>query len=728
MPWLFHRLGITLHGHQGHGPPPGSPSLSASSPAAGLKDAIHSRHTHHPASAAAAALSSQLQASDSPSIAHGIITTRLDESHNLLTPRASVAEAKAHAAALLARHLGGGGAGGGGGIHVNTGGSGTGGIATPSSGGSPTRAKKDVLALKNEIGPKLIIVMVGLPARGKSYICKKLCRYLSWCGFNTRVFNVGNRRRVMGGEGQAEGGVSPDAGKGGGGNTTSFTGANTNLKPGHISLMADPSSATSSPGLPPFNLPEPILPTSTATSPRDSRQFADQERPVLKVNGEAAENADNNIGGRSPSHRDLLKPALLAANSHSPVVVSAAGTTQHDAKFFDPQNDEARAIRERLAMDTLDEAISWLRDDGGKVAIHDATNSTVERRRAILDRVARERNTQCVFIESICTRGAVLEQNILMKLQGPDYINVPREQAIEDFRARMRNYERAYETIGEEEEARDVSYIKLIDCGRKVTAHNVHGYISSQCVFYLMQIHIKERTIWLTRHGESTYNVFNRIGGDAPLTELGHRYAAALAKFIKSVHPPPTESPGASVASLSLLSEDDPERQRRHREELSVWTSTLERTLQSVEGFIGEGYEMKHFKNLNEISAGNYEDMTYEEIERDHPIVWAERASNKLLFRYPGTGGESYSDVIERLRPIIVELERMESNVLIVSHHVTMRTLLAYFCGLPLEEMTTLNVPLHTLYRLRPMPYGAEVIKYEWNPTTDEFEEIGGTL
>lgn len=40
-----------------------------------------------------------------------------------------------------------------------------------------------------------IIVMVGLPARGKTYISKKLARYLNWVGVRTKVFNVGNYRR-----------------------------------------------------------------------------------------------------------------------------------------------------------------------------------------------------------------------------------------------------------------------------------------------------------------------------------------------------------------------------------------------------------------------------------------------------------------------------------------------------------------------------------------------------
>jgi hypothetical protein len=44
----------------------------------------------------------------------------------------------------------------------------------------------------------LVIAMVGLPARGKSYIVKMLIRYLTWIGFETEVFNVGSYRRKIG--------------------------------------------------------------------------------------------------------------------------------------------------------------------------------------------------------------------------------------------------------------------------------------------------------------------------------------------------------------------------------------------------------------------------------------------------------------------------------------------------------------------------------------------------
>ena len=42
-----------------------------------------------------------------------------------------------------------------------------------------------------------VIALVGLPARGKTYISKKLSRYLNWIGVNTKVFNLGDYRRKM---------------------------------------------------------------------------------------------------------------------------------------------------------------------------------------------------------------------------------------------------------------------------------------------------------------------------------------------------------------------------------------------------------------------------------------------------------------------------------------------------------------------------------------------------
>ena len=43
------------------------------------------------------------------------------------------------------------------------------------------------------------------------------------------------------------------------------------------------------------------------------------------------------------------------------------------------------------------------------------------------------------------------------------------------------------------------------------------------------------RTIFLSRHGESEYNLTARIGGNPPLTNKGQRYAKALGSYINSL-------------------------------------------------------------------------------------------------------------------------------------------------------------------------------------------------
>jgi hypothetical protein len=42
----------------------------------------------------------------------------------------------------------------------------------------------------------LVICMVGLPARGKSYLSRKISRYLNWVGIKSKVFNNGLYRRA----------------------------------------------------------------------------------------------------------------------------------------------------------------------------------------------------------------------------------------------------------------------------------------------------------------------------------------------------------------------------------------------------------------------------------------------------------------------------------------------------------------------------------------------------
>lgn len=88
--------------------------------------------------------------------------------------------------------------------------------------------------------------------------------------------------------------------------------------------------------------------------------------------------------------------------------------------------------------------------------------------------------------------------------------------------------------------------------------------------------------------------------------------------------------------------------------------------------------------------------MTYEEIKERYPHEFEERHKNKLFYRYPGMGGESYMDVIHRLQPMIIELERMSQSCLIITHRVVLRILLGYLLEWSQTQMPHMLVPIHT--------------------------------
>src|SRR4030095_16750485 len=59
-------------------------------------------------------------------------------------------------------------------------------------------------------GQKLAVVMVGLPARGKTFVARKLQRYVSWLGYRTLWVNVGDYRRERAGAKQPAAYFAPD--------------------------------------------------------------------------------------------------------------------------------------------------------------------------------------------------------------------------------------------------------------------------------------------------------------------------------------------------------------------------------------------------------------------------------------------------------------------------------------------------------------------------------------
>ena len=299
-----------------------------------------------------------------------------------------------------------------------------------------------------------------------------------------------------------------------------------------------------------------------------------------------------------------------------------------------------------------------------------------------------------------------------LKLSGPDYKDQDPITALADFKRRVAIYERNYVPLGEFEEKNNMQYVQMIDVGRKIVSHQIKGFLAAQTVYYLVNFNLAARQIWITRHGESLDNVNGKIGGNSPLSENGRRYAKALARFIDherlewtirqrdkaaSTHFPPL--PGDTTPPNPECSKSD----NAPEKNFCVWTSMLERSIQTAQDFDEEEYDIKQMRMLDELNAGDMEGMTYEGIRSQHTDEYELRRSDKLHYRYPGAGGEGYLDIINRLRAVIVEVERMTDHVLLVGHRSVARVLLAYFMGLQRDDVADLDVPLGALYMLEPV-------------------------
>lgn len=140
--------------------------------------------------------------------------------------------------------------------------------------------------------------------------------------------------------------------------------------------------------------------------------------------------------------------------------------------------------------------LHWFETTDGQVAILDATNSTKSRRKWIHD-TCTAAGIEPLFVESKCDDEDVIMSNVLeVKTTSPDYVGQDPEIAAQDFMNRIRNYEKAYETIDDDE---NYSYVQLINVGTAVVINNIRDYLSSRLVYYTINLHIRPRSIWLSR-------------------------------------------------------------------------------------------------------------------------------------------------------------------------------------------------------------------------------------
>ena len=569
-----------------------------------------------------------------------------------------------------------------------------------------SKVSPDGRIAQRDVGSKLVIVMVGLPARGKSYITKKMARYLNWLQHDTKIFNVGEKRRVA---------------ASGHGFRLSSTGMDHRPSPSALAQSGVQKNA------------------QIAAEILINGESAADSLPELQLPGPSCYDDNTAVDGIEPPRS--VPPRVNVVSPGPEPLTSDAGDQEEEvdgpmdqsASFFDPTNKKAAQLREQCAMETLDDLLDYILVGNGSVGIFDATNSTLARRKQIMEKI-RERagpELNVLFVESVCQDQALLESNMRLKLSGPDYDGTDPTVALDDFKKRVAIYEKNYFPLGDYEEDNNMPYVKMIDVGRKMISHQVRGFLAGQAVYYLLNFNLAPRMIWITRHGESMDNVAGKIGGDSDLSENGRKYAQAMTRFIDKQRKAWEVHQADKLANTHfppLRGDHTPPNPHYGVEgevkNFCVWSSMLKRSIQTAENFCDENYEIKQMRMLDELNAGLMEGLTYNEIKTKFSEEFNRRRQDKLAYRYPGPGGEGYLDVINRIRPVIVELERMTDHCLLVTHRSVARVLLAYFQGLKREDVADLDCPLGMLYQMEPKPYGVEFKAWRYNSDTDDFEHL----
>uniref|UniRef100_A0A7S4V5D3 6-phosphofructo-2-kinase domain-containing protein n=2 Tax=Ditylum brightwellii TaxID=49249 RepID=A0A7S4V5D3_9STRA len=434
---------------------------------------------------------------------------------------------------------------------------------------------------------RLVIVLVGLPGRGKSFIARKLQHFLTWRGSSCRVFNVGKYRRHANAEMSRE---------------------------RHEAQVED-----------------------TSTS-------------------EKVERAD--LGSC-------------------------------DAKFFDPNNAEAAALREKVAAMAMEDMLKWLDYEGpeeqennnngnspkasfrrlsssnsgsdwgvcrkySRVAIYDATNSTKARRDWVLEEctcpVKRAgKRTGVIFVESLCDDQELLDQNFQFKIQNsPDFKGMSKEEAIADLRSRVEKYESQYETISDDSR----SYIKIYNLSSKLMVNHIYGRMAKVIVPALMAWNIGTRPVFICRAGQTTddgntvVNANHRkasLRGDV-LGHTGRRFTDALAEYILSEGIKFMENrenvvsldTGTSVSGLrhsnsSCDFTDMPSLEMPFS--AHIMTSTMPRAIETAT-WERLPFPVHQISNLNPLDKGDFTGMELEEIKEADPDWYGKLEQDPFRTRY----------------------------------------------------------------------------------------------
>jgi broad specificity phosphatase PhoE len=181
-------------------------------------------------------------------------------------------------------------------------------------------------------------------------------------------------------------------------------------------------------------------------------------------------------------------------------------------------------------------------------------------------------------------------------------------------------------------------------------------------------------SIYVARHGETTWNVEGRIQGRSD----------------------PGLSPKGYAQSLALLE------QLKNRPLSAIYTSTLQRsvlTAQPIAKYLNLPIQKQ--TELDEISFGMMEGRQFSNMDEEVRVEWERFKENRLTYHIPGA--ENYADVAIRLRPFMERILQIHKGqeILIVGHRGANRMLIGMLLEYPLEKCLKIEQTNECLYLLQ---------------------------
>lgn len=429
------------------------------------------------------------------------------------------------------------------------------------------------------------------------------------------------------------------------------------------------------------------------------------------------------------------------------------------ADFFDSKNEAAAEMRQKAASLALEDMLQWLDNEDwsgtttpttptsnvrkDRVSIFDATNSTKERRDWVLNECTHKtkragKATGVVFVESICDDKDLLHANFLTKVNNsPDYKGMNEEEAMADLLTRVEKYEDAYETIEDDTQ----SYIKIFNLSSKMLVNHIYGRMAKSIVPALMAWNIGTRPVFIVRAGQ-TMNESERatrncgMSRSESLGNKGMAFRDALfshmrdecldfirrrqeAAFSPDLYTGTSMSGNMNkggfgshvdLASLSSPSHNEEEFEYVGTDGVTplpfpchIMSSTMPRARQTV-GWENMPYHVEMLSNLNPLDKGDYTGQELEDLAVKSPEWYNKLVADPFYTRFPG--GECYGDLTSRLESVVVDIEQQVGPVLVVSHVSVLQVLVAYFRNTPVENCTSIALPLNTVLKFTPAKGG----------------------